>query len=310
MVNEEVIITRDVPPPNWADLPLYAIATSLQAVARDGAGHLYVYFRTWLLHHNRDSPVEPRDGRIRAQLMVNLHSNIRRLWREHIDPDDDVKTTVVRPNPVLDRNEGPMLLLLVECNRPIGSPTRPMLLTFQEIDVRGPEPERSWRAVLAPPTINLQYLADRCACEPQHIIAPLGTEDRRWIGQDQSRPAVSGRYIPIWFDLRRPPFGRTEPVDGTGAIVDDASSFMQKGGGRECSRSPRGAEGFSWTEQVPNHTRNKLLRFGLRQHIMASMTCTSSVHLPQILNPPLMRHTSLSSLQIGSDRLTQWIGSF
>ena len=242
-VNEEVIITRDVPPPNWADLPLYAIATSLQAVARDGAGHLYVYFRTWLLHHNRDSPVEPRDGRIRAQLMVNLHSNIRRLWREHIDPDDDIKTTVVRPNPVLDRNEGPMLLLLVECNRPIGSPTRPMLLTFQEIDVRGPEPERSWRAVLAPPTINLQYLADRCACEPQHIIAPLGTEDRRWIGQDQSRPAVSGRYIPIWFDLRRPPFGRTEPVDGTGTIVDDASSFMQKGGGRECSRSPRGAEG-------------------------------------------------------------------
>ena len=190
MVNEEVIITRDVPPPNWADLPLYAIATSLQAVARDGAGHLYVYFRTWLLRHNRDSPVEPRDGRIRAQLMVNLHSNIRRLWREHIDPDDDIKTTVVRPNPVLGRNEGPMLLLLVECNRPIGSPTRPMLLTFQEIDVRGPEPERSWRAVLAPPTINLQYLADRCACEPQHIIAPLGTEDRRWIGQDQSRPAV------------------------------------------------------------------------------------------------------------------------
>ena len=43
-------------------------------------------------------------------MMVNLHSRIRRLWREHIDPDDTIKTTVVRPNPVLDRNEGPMLI--------------------------------------------------------------------------------------------------------------------------------------------------------------------------------------------------------
>lgn len=243
IVNEETVITRNVPPPNWAELPIYAIASSLQAVARDGAGHLYVYYRTWLLHHNRVSPDEPRDGRIQAQLMVNLHSNIRRLWRGYIAHDDVIKTTVVRPNPVLDRNEGPMLLLLVECNRPLGSPTRPILLTFQEIDARGPEPERTWRAYLAPPTINLQYLAERCACEPHHIIAPLGTEDRRWMGQDQSRHVVSGRYIPIWFDFRRPPFGGMEPVDGAGTIAEDDTSLMQRGGGRECSRSPRRAEG-------------------------------------------------------------------
>ena len=193
VVNGQTIITRDVPPPNWAEQSIYMVSSSLEAVARDGSGHLQVYFRTWLLHHNRDSPVESRDGQIRAQLMVNLHSRIRRLWRGHIEPDDTIKTTVVRPNPVLDRNEGPMLLLLVECNRPLGSPTRPILLTFQEIDARGPEPERSWRAYLAPPTINLQYLADRCACEPFHILAPLGTEDRRWIGRDQSRAVVSGR---------------------------------------------------------------------------------------------------------------------
>ena len=144
----EILITRHVPPPNWAELPIYMVSSNLQAVARDGSGHLQVYFRTWLLHHNRDSPVESRDGIIRAQLMVNLHSRIRRLWRGHIDPEDTIKTTVVRPNPVLDRNEGPMLLLLVECNRPLGSPTRPILLTFQEIDSRGPEPERSWRAYI------------------------------------------------------------------------------------------------------------------------------------------------------------------
>ena len=242
VVNGETTIVRDVPPPNWAELPIYMVASSLQAVARDASGHLYVHYRTWLLHHNRDSPVTHRDGRIRAQLMVDLHSHIRRLWREHIDPDDDIKTTVVRPNPVLNRNEGPMLLLLVECNRPLGSPTRPILLTFQEIDARGPDPERLFRAYLAPPTINLQYLAERCECEPHHVIAPLGTEDRRWIGRDQSRPVVSGRYIPIWFDLRRPPFSRTEPVDGAGTIVEDDSSLMQRGGGRECSRSPRRAE--------------------------------------------------------------------
>ena len=158
VVNGATIITRDAPPPNWAEQPLYMVSSSLQAVARDGSGHLQVYFRTWLLHHNRDSPVESRDGQIRAQLMVNLHSRIRWLWRGHIGPDDTIKTTVVRPNPVLDRNEGPMLLLLVECNRPLGSPTRPILLTFQEIDARGPEPQRSWRAYLAPPTIIYSIL--------------------------------------------------------------------------------------------------------------------------------------------------------
>ena len=66
VVNGETIITRDVPPPNWAEQPIYMVSSSLQAVARDGSGHLQVYFRTWLLHHNRDSPVESRDGQIRA----------------------------------------------------------------------------------------------------------------------------------------------------------------------------------------------------------------------------------------------------
>lgn len=294
VINDETIITRDVPPPNWAELPIYMVASSLQAVARDGAGHLFVYFRTWLLHHNQDSPVEPRDGRIRAQLMVNLHSHIRRLWREHIGPDDEIKTTVVRPNPVLDRNEGPMLLLLVECNRPLGSPTRPILLTFQEIDARGPEPNRLWRAFLAPPTINLQYLADRCLCEPHHIIAPLGTEDRRWIGQGQSRPVVSGRYIPIWFDLRRPPFGRNEPVDGAGTIMEDDSSLMQKGGGREYSRSPRRMD-----KSTPTSTQSSSIPFIIhayrisREHRVISLDRAS----PQSLSEQVTRQWAAPSHQ-------------
>lgn len=82
-VHGETIITRDVPPPNWAELSIYTVASSLQAVARDGSGHLQVYFRTWLLHHSRDSPVESRDGQIRAQLMVNLHSRIRRICQDN-----------------------------------------------------------------------------------------------------------------------------------------------------------------------------------------------------------------------------------
>ena len=246
-----------------------------------------MYFRTWLLHHSRDSPVESRDGQIRAQLMVNLHSRIRRIWRGYIDPEDTIKTTVVRPNPVLDRDEGPMLLLLVECNRPLGSPTRPILLTFQEIDSRGPEPERTWRAYLAPPTINLQYLADRCACEPFHILAPLGTEDRRWIGRDQSRPVVSGRYIPIWFDLRRPPFSSIEPVDGAGTVVTDESSFMQRGGGRECSRSPRRAEDttpFS-TQSSSNPLLAHVFRLS-REHRVLTLDRASS----QTLSEQVRRH--------------------
>ena len=271
------IIVRDVPPPNWAELPIYMVASSLQAVARDTSGHLQVHYRTWLLHHDRVAPVTHRDGRIRAQLMVDLHSHIRRLWREHIDPDDVIKTTVVRPNPVLNRNEGPMLLLLVECNRPLGSPTRPILLTFQEIDARGPDPDRLFRAYLAPPTINLQYLADRCGCEPHHVIAPLGTEDRRWIGRDQSRAVVSGRYIPIWFDFRRPPFSRVEWVDGAGTIVEDDSSLMQKGGGRECSRSPRRVEDATPLSTQSSSTHLLVHAFRLsREHRVIPLSRPSS----------------------------------
>ena len=268
------IIVRDVPPPNWAELPIYMVASSLQAVARDTTGHLQVYYRTWLLHHDRAAPVTHRDGRIRAQLMVDLHSHIRRLWRGHIDPNDVIKTTVVRPNPVLNGDEGPMLLLLVECNRPLGSPTRPILLTFQEIDARGPAPDRLFRAYLAPPTINLQYIAERCECEPHHILAPLGTEDRRWIGRDQSRPVVSGRYIPIWFDLRRPPFSRAELVDGAGTLVEDDSSLMQRGGGRECSRSPRRAE-----DATPLSTQSTSTQ--LLAHIFSSIKRTSGATIGQ-----------------------------
>ena len=282
VVNGETIIVRDVPPPNWAELPIYMVASSLQAVTRDTLGHLHVHYRTWLLHHTRDSPVTHRDGRIRPQLMVDLHSHIRRLWREHIDPNDVIKTTVVRPNPVLNRNEGPMLLLLVECNRPLGSPTRPILLTFQEIDARGPDPERLFRAYLAPPTINLQYLADRCECEPHHIIAPLGTEDRRWIGRDQSRPVVSGRYIPIWFDLRRPPFSSAEPADGAGTIVEDDSSLMQRRGGRDCSRSPRRAEDITplSTQSSSTHLLVHVFRLS-REHRVLPLDRASSQTLSE-----------------------------
>ena len=59
----ETIITRDVPPPNWAEQSIYMVASSLQAVARDGSGHLQVYFRTWLLHHSVTHQLSPVTGR-------------------------------------------------------------------------------------------------------------------------------------------------------------------------------------------------------------------------------------------------------
>ena len=127
-----------------------------------------------------------------------------------------------------------------------------------------------------------QYLAERCECEPHHIIAPLGTEDRRWIGRDQSRPVVSGRYIPIWFDLRRPPFSRAEPVDGAGTIVEDDSSLMQRGGGRECSRSPRRVEDATplSTQSSSTHLLAHIFRLS-REHRVLPLDRASSQTLSE-----------------------------
>ena len=222
------IYERQVPPPNWAELPILGIAIDNNAMARDTTGHLFVHLRTWLVFHDRESPEEHRDGRIRAQLMVNLHEKIRQIWREHIDPQDQIRSFVIRPTPALGRGEGPKLLLIVECNRPQVSQLRPILVTYQQLDERGLSPDIWWKPLLVPQTINLQILADECPadCEPHHILAPLGTEDRRWMANNQNRPMVGGRYIPVWWDMRRrPPLTQLE-APTTDQENDDPNLFQ------------------------------------------------------------------------------------
>ena len=224
------IYERQVPPPNWAEIPILGIAINHDAVARDNTGHLFVHLRTWLVFHDRESPEEHRDGQIRAQLMVNLHEKLRQIWREHIDPQDQIRSFVVRPTPALGRGERPKLLLIIECNRPQISEMRPILVTYQQLDERGISPEIWWKPLLVPQLVNLQILADGCPmdCEPHHIVAPLGTEDRRWMTRNQNRPMVRGRYIPVWWDMRRrpPPPSQDEPTQDQD--IEDEVNMMQR----------------------------------------------------------------------------------
>lgn len=90
VVNEETIITRDVPPPNWAELPIYMVASSLQAVARDSSGHLYVYFRTWLEYIRRH---EKTTGQGRKHLMLFSFPQLVMTLRPLVMPWTDDPST-------------------------------------------------------------------------------------------------------------------------------------------------------------------------------------------------------------------------
>ena len=103
--------------------------------------------------------------------------------------------------------------------------------TYQQLDERGPSPDIVWTPMLVPSIVNLDILHSGCPgpCEIHHIIAPMGTLDRRWLTGNTIRPVIAGRYIPVWWDLRR-----RAPADDTvlppPPIVapDDGFSLMQR----------------------------------------------------------------------------------
>ena len=97
---------------------------------------------------------------MRAQLMIRLQEQVRALWADQLHPEDVIRIYTVRPTPAPEPGGQPRLHLIVEGNRPAGSQTRPVLLTFPQLTVDGPEPDIYWSPAVVGPTINLQSVAD------------------------------------------------------------------------------------------------------------------------------------------------------
>ena len=129
---------RIIPPPNWRQNSLLRYASSNEAVFRNGQGFLTVDCRTWLLPHGSAGHRQPRDLRIQAQLLIHLPERIRRLWRDFVAPGDAIRIQHVRPTPLARGNQQqlPKLHLLVEVNRPLGDISRPVLFSFQQIQLK------------------------------------------------------------------------------------------------------------------------------------------------------------------------------
>jgi len=243
---DDIVLSPDggriIPPPNWRQNALLRYASGNEAVFRDRHGSLTVDCRTWLVPHGGRGHRQPRDMRIQAQLLIHLVERVRRLWRDVVDPNDALRVLHVRPTPLArgNQNRSPRLHLLVEVNRPIVSPLRPILLSFQQISAQGLGDEVVWLPWLTGDVITLGSIhqASAIMCEPHNLLVPFADRAQGWMGTQQRRQVAPGAYIPIWWDLRwnadPVPAPRLQPVDD-----EDDASLMQSGGGREVSRSPR-----------------------------------------------------------------------
>lgn len=177
---------RIIPPPNWNEHPLLRYATDSDAVYRNRQGFLTVDCRTWLLPHGGRGHQQPRDIQIRAQLLLHLAERIRHLWRDMVTPGDALRIQQVRPAPLARGNQrqAPKLHLLIEVNRPLGDPSRPTLLSFQQISAQGLGNDVVWLPWLASDVVTLQSIhqASSLGCEPHNLLVPLADRARGYKG--------------------------------------------------------------------------------------------------------------------------------
>ena len=91
----------------------------------------------------------------------------------------------------------------------------------------------TWCACLVPSVFSVADVYEACqpAGELHQLLVPQGSHEQRWMGPRHTRTATVGLFVPVWWDAR------LQPEEG-----HDDLSLMQRGGGRECSRSPRRAE--------------------------------------------------------------------
>jgi len=185
--------------------------------------------------------------------------------------------------------QSPKLHLLVEVNRPLVARSRPILLSFQQISAQGLGEEVAWLPWLSGDVVTLGSIhqASAIACEPQNLLVPLADRAQGWMSTWQQRHVAPGAYIPVWWDLRwnadPAPVPRQEPVDIPADPQDeDEASLMQRGGGRECSRSPRRAEDATplSTQSTSTQLLAHIFRIS-REHRVLPLDRTSSQTLSE-----------------------------
>ena len=227
-----IVIGRTIPPPNWSQSTLYRAASAAGSVSRTTHGQLFVRVRTWVVEHVDGGRYAPRDFTMRAQLLVRLREKIKRVWQDVIGPNDHLGINVVRPAPFADADGTRYLPILAEANRPGRCTLQPVLFAVREIAARGVM-SPTWCACLVPSVFSVADVYEACqpAGELHQLLVPQGSHEQRWMGPRHTRTATVGLFVPVWWDAR------LQPEEG-----HDDLSLMQRGGGRECSRSPRRAE--------------------------------------------------------------------
>ena len=233
-----------IPPPNWNQLPGLRYAADRGAVVRDATHQLRIRIRSWLVPHDRFGPMYWKDCTIPAQLFIRLLDRLQSVWQPELRPGDRLSMRIVQPTPAPPVGDQARLYILLECNPPHVGARRAILLSFQEFNSDGPSPDMTWIPYLAPEVITPQIIAGVLPthCDPRHLIISAGTPDRRWLSEHEERAVADGLYLPILRDVRRAvPTQRIEVFVEDTSSTDD-SSLMQRGGGRECSRSPRRAK--------------------------------------------------------------------
>lgn len=139
---------------------------------------------------------------------------IRQRWQDYIVPGDSVKLVVVRPTPAPDPGERHRLHIIAEVNKPPSLRTKPVLFTYQQLSPAGPEPFILWVVASVGQTVTLQQIAQiHGNIDPTHLLVPQGTQDRRWMGQNDHRALAPGHYVPVWW--RATPITPARPTTTT-----------------------------------------------------------------------------------------------
>ena len=192
-------------PPHWDEHPLLQTAGNVGAVYRDGSDELRVRVRTWIASHHTTLILPHRDISMRAQLMHQLESRVRRAWPDQIGDADRTQLTIVQPSPRSGNAGNPKMRILIEINRPPTSRALPILIAHREIDTNGPSDNIYWIPVLAETPIGIDLLHRICAppCNADQMLVPQVGRTRRWMTRGQTRELTAGLFLPIWWDSRR-----------------------------------------------------------------------------------------------------------
>ena len=214
---------RVIPPPNWRDHVTLASASYNGAVRRDEDNLPWVHLKTWILCYTRFCPRESRNLMIRAQLLVQLPSRVRQKWSDYIYQQDTVKLVIVKPTPAAAHGERQRLNIIAEVCKPPSLRTKPALFSFQQLSADGPEPLVLWVVASVGHSVTLQQVAQlHGGIEPAQMLVPLGTQDRRWMSEEDRRVLAPGHYVPVWW--RNTPITPARPSQTTQG--DEQSLFQ------------------------------------------------------------------------------------